>query len=220
MNRRTLFSMNAVLSITVSALLAGCAASPDASAPQIVPANEALPVMPADANASINNPRDLAAAEPDTAFVSAARDLGPAPGTPGSVNYQTLGQMLTQIDPKVQDRQTVYQLLVKFTSDDGLQWTTPFGVEISKGGDYIWICCILGPVTTQNPDLLKDLLSANSFLGDNFFAIGYDADKRLEIMHGFPNANITPDMLLANLNDLLSTVKKGEPLFKLVINPQ
>ena len=226
MNRCKLISMRVLLSIVYASLLAGCAASGDTSvhsntatpAPQISPANDTLPVMPADAKASINNPRDLAAAQPDTIFAAAQRDLPATPGAGGTVTYQTLGEMLRQIDPQVQDRQTIYQLLVKFKSDDGLEWATPFGVSLSKGGDFIWLTCVLAPVNTENPELLKNLLSANSILGDNFFAITYDTNKRLEIVHGVPNMGVTPDMLLANLNNLLLTDKRCEPLYKLVIN--
>ena len=88
MNRYTTFRRGIVCSAAIASsvsLLVGCAGNGSAAAPTkdvtvttIAPADSSrsLTIAPAaGANASVNNARDLAAAEPDSSFKNATRDL-------------------------------------------------------------------------------------------------------------------------------------------------
>jgi hypothetical protein len=231
MNRNTTFRRGIVCSAAIASsisLLIGCAgngsgaAAPakDISVTKIAPADSSrsLTVAPsAGANASVNNARDLAAAEPDGTFKNATRDLdlgGGGSSNAGALDYQSLGAALKQISPKTQDDQDHYILKVSYKANDGLDWDYSIWVSLSKDGSEIWLTSTFFPIT-GNADLLASLLSANMKMGAAFYAI--DDNKTLVAMQSFSNIGVTPDVLIKNLKQFLTDLENSEPLVKPLI---
>jgi hypothetical protein len=231
MNRNTTSRSGIVCSVALAcsmSLLVGCAgngssaAAPvkDVTVTKIAPADSSrsLTVAPSSAaGASVNNARDLAAAEPDGTFKNATRDLdlgGGGSSNAGALDYQSLGAALKQISSKTEDDQDHYVLKVSYKANDGLDWDYAIWVSLSKDGSQIWLTSTFFPIT-GNADLLASLLSANMHMGAAYYAIA--DNKTLVAMQSFSNIGVTPDVLVKNLKQFLSDLEASEPLVKPLI---
>jgi len=229
MNRNTIFRRGIACSAAIASsmsLLVGCAGNGSAAVPKdvtvtkIAPADSSrsLTVAPsAGTNASVNNAKDLAAAEPDGTFKNATRDLdlgGGGSSSAGALDYQSLGAALKQISAKTEDDQDHYILKVSFKANDGLSWDYAIWVSLSKDGSQIWLTSTFFPITA-NADLLASLLSANMHMGAAYYAI--DDNKTLIALQSFSNVGVTPDVLIKNLKQFLSDLEASEPIVKPLI---
>jgi hypothetical protein len=212
------------------ALSAGCSsggAGGNTETATIAPSPLSLPENPRsleappqpNSPASANNARDLANAQPESVLDKpAARDVdlnggGAQGGQP--LTYAALGAALQKLGLTHEDDKTYWEMKVKATTDDKIDWTFPIDVSLSKDQSVVWITCMLCPIDkngTPTAQSLIDLLTANNSLGTSCFALAQN--HTLFLQQPFPNAGVTPEILGGNLKLYFTCMKQTEPLFK------
>jgi len=182
------------------------------------PRSVAVPAMPAP-NASANNARDLANAQPESVLDSkTARDLDLNGGDTQAgqpLTYETLGAALQKLGLTPEDSKPFWELKVKATTDDKCDWTFPIDVSLSQDQSVVWIACMLCPIDkngSPSAQALIDLLAANNKLATTTFAL--NPSHTLFLQQPIPNIGITPQVLGSNLKTFFTCLKQSEPLYK------
>jgi hypothetical protein len=232
MNRANVSSRATFVATVASSLFAlsvGCSTggTPVAVAPVSLPANPRSIEPPAQpgSTASANNARDLANAQPEAVLDTkpSARDLDLNGGDTGSaqpLTYAALGATLQKMGLTPEDDKTYYEMKVKAKTDDGMEWTFPIDVSLSKDQSVIWITCVLCQIDKNgapSSQSLIDLLSANQQMGISFFVLGQN--HTLLLQQPFDNVGVTPQILGENLKGYFSNLKQAEPIFKAFFAP-
>ncbi len=218
----------AVLSVATSllAITAGCSTGGTSTmmAPKATPLaveNASKKSAPGGgAGSSVNNARDLAAAQSETVVngLGSARDIdlsgGGGGGTVQPLSPQTLGTMLQGmgLQPVVDREQFILRVKATVNNTD---YTYPIAVGISQNRTLVWISCEMAQLDKSNgvtPQSIMNLLAANAQLAPSFFSV--DQQNWLVIQRPVTNAGITPEVLGYNLKSFLANVKAAEPLYK------
>jgi hypothetical protein len=215
-----------VVTASSLAICSGCSSGrtndqPMTAAPISLPSGpKASAAQPAPL-ASANNTRDLADAQQDTTLTAhaSARDLDLGGGDSqggGQLTDDALGALMRQIGGNPQQVQGGWILKVKFSTQDGINWTTPLIISLSKDQTAIWVAatvCQLSQNAPPPPQMLVNLLSANfAMTGVVFFDVS--PQSTLLVQHRFMNAGVTPEVLKDNLLLFINSLKFSEPAYK------
>jgi len=225
---RTNLSLRAIFVVTVASSLFAFSAGCSSGEKPIAPASVSLLENPrsveapdqAGSTASANNARDLANAQPEEVLNSkpSARDVGLNGGDAQAgqpLTYQALGAALQKIGLTPEDDKTYWEMKVKATTEDGMDWTFPINVSLSKGQNVIWINCMFGQVdknAAPSAQSMMDLLTANSIMGTCFFLLR--SDRELLLQQSVPNVGVSPSVLGESLKEFFRLLKASEPLYR------
>jgi hypothetical protein len=142
-------------------------------------------------------------------------DAAPAQAAkPGQLNEQTLGQMLTDLQLKVNKQDQRYDF--GFKAKHGEQeWELSMSAVLSEDGQSIWVMAWLDELPKSAADVprtaLLRLLANNDKMGGGKFFAYVSGNRRFVLQRVIANQNITPDAFRDMLRDLGRSVVDTYP---------
>jgi hypothetical protein len=173
--------------------------------------------------ASVNNARDIAAAQPDTLITGqgGARDVdlsddGGGGGGGGNLQVLTtesLGAMLQSMGFKPTFQNDRFTLQLK-TTINNTAYVFPIEISVAQNHTLVWIMCNTGSVDHDGitGEALMNLLAANFELAPASFVV--DPKHWLTLQLPITNSGVTPQVLGYDLKKFLACLKAAEPLYR------